>query len=279
MALLNQNAVRQPRVSTGKLIVTVADQRLRPITDLVASEVTVSLGGRVVQVQTLAPAKKPLAIVCLVDGVGATQLNSVRSAFQSAIATLRRSQPDALFGCVRETGDATAAALSRDTGGTIDFGPLPAPIPLSDAIAVAATGLNEKKSFRRVILAITSGPRILRTSLAATLDVLRPPAVQLWDIEISRTSTEPSVAGQGYSQSEMYETEQFLNQVVQASGGRRDTIFGSGALANRVGVYLEHLLSQYEITFALQDSDRGKEIEVTVSRTGAHVSAPQWFSD
>jgi hypothetical protein len=277
--LLEMSGLLSAQTKGASIYVTVSDDTGQPVSGLSIRDFQVLVTGRDLPVLNVAPAREPLSVVFVIDGLNANQIPQMQSALRSVVRLLRANAPGSRIGFVRDTIDATAAQMSSVESDQALGQQFMAGLPAPEGISVAVAALRREATSRRVVLAITSGPRALRATASQTLAALQQAGAQFWDLEIDETPTEPAVTAAGHAQSERDETTAFLETLAQSSGGRREHLLGTAALDRRMTDVTTLLLSQYVLSVDVPAGSKitAGSVRVEVQRRGTRVLAPQWL--
>jgi hypothetical protein len=272
MTLVSQAAVKTDTVParaevTRKVYISATGANNVPVTDLTAADITVKEGGKERPITSLLRAVAPMDVAILVDDAGLGAFQSaigqfIQKIFSRAQFSITLLNPQALK-IVDFTNDGIAlrGALGRlgPRGRAQADGD-----QMLDAIFQAARALQQRKSGRPVIVALTVAGG-------------QPQSVEPTDV---LTALRASGAGLNV----VYITGADLGMVLgdgpRHSGGRIEQAGTGTAIAPsllRIADALEH---QYQLTYTLPDgvkmSDR---ISVATSRKGITLTSPTRISD
>jgi hypothetical protein len=241
---------------------TATDAKGAPVTDLTAAEMTIRDGGRDRVVTAVAPATAILDLAIVVDDSGTGAFQQTLAQFVQALLkrarfaiTALNPQPVALVDFTQDA-PALSAALNRlGIRGKLQ----PDGRQFVEAIAEAASRLEQRKAERPVIVALTVNGEDVEADVAdSVLRQLQRSGAMLNAVFVSRA-----------------DTGQVLGDGPRQSGGRGEPISGTPALAPAMQKVLDHLSSQLVLTYALPDGTRpGDRILVSTKRRGITITAP-----
>jgi Ca-activated chloride channel family protein len=275
-----QPARSQQPVEERLAYVSVLDKAGAPVESLAPAEITVVEDGVQREVLDVKRATEPLQIALLVDTSEAVErdVNNLRSAVRGFIRALNGAHELALY----EFGErptlvadysrdlarqeaAAAQLFARPNGGAY----------LLDAIVEASRGLRKREGLRPVVVVISSeGPEFSDRYHAAVVDELRAVGATLHAFVIDRAKA--PVFGRS-----AWEREFTLAEGTKATGGRREYLLTSMALAERLRELAAELKSQYQIVYSRPESLIPPEnLTVTVKRAGLTVRGAQaWTAE
>jgi VWFA-related protein len=223
-----------------------------PVTTLGAADFVVREGGAEREVLDVAPASEPMRIALLVDTSQSMgpYINDLRAALRSFFREMQDNQEISLF----EFGDRPTQLV----GYTRDSARLEAGIGrifartgtgshVLDAIVDASRDFRTRETARPVIIVITAeGPEFSQRSHQMVLDDLRAANATLHSFVLTRRRV--SLFNDGNR-----EREFTLSKGARMTGGRREDLFTSMGLADRLKDLATELKTQYRVVYARPD--------------------------
>jgi VWFA-related protein len=252
---------------TRTVYVSATDSKGAPVTDLTAADLAVKEGGKERQIVSVTAATAPMQVEILVDDGGTGGFQAAVAQFLQA--TLERGefsisllspQPAMIVDYTRDP-----AALKQALGRLIFRGKIaPDNTQVPAAVATSATKLRARRAQRPVILVLTvSGESRDVDNPDAVLDSLKNSGAML-NVIITTGTPSGMVLGDGPRQ----------------SGGRVEQIGGSSGIGPAIDKIVEHLTSQYVVSYTLPDGVKPNErVSVTTSRKGVSLRAPSRVPD
>jgi hypothetical protein len=277
-------AVSATGAQDARVYVAVADSRNRPVTDLAAADVFVSIDDQPQEVASVAPATEPVSVVVLTDRLGlepAYGPPDLQRGLAAFVKVVRTASPESKFALttfdgpvVRVSSFATPAAEFDRTIGRLST--VARDGALLDALTDACKTLAEAPSRRRVIFALFAGYRSETSTATVELvaQLLRQSGASFWALEAQ------TAAGDSFGNANR---ELVVDRASRLSGGMRDIVasaVGVESSARRMG---ELVASQYVVTYRPLDTARGTPggngvRKVGVKRSGLKVYAPSWIA-
>ena len=235
------------------LYVSVLNEAGTPVPDLGVTDFIVREDNMAREVLRVEPAAEPMQIAVLVDNSTAARdyVSHIRSALPVFVATMTEGvdgpKNEIAIIAIGERPTILAeyttnrAALQkgidriwslRDTGAY-----------LLDGIIEVCQGLKKREAGRPVIIALTAeGPELSNRQHDQVIDPLRASGAALYTIAIGRPS--------GSLSDEARERNMVLDEGPRITGGRRDEILTSMAVAPTLKQISTELLHQYRVTYA-----------------------------
>jgi VWFA-related protein len=254
---------------------SVLDKQGVPVTTLGSSDFVVRERGVEREVIQAAPASEPMRIAVLVDTSQSMErsINDIRRALHTFFAQIQGNADIALF----EFGerpmqlvDYTRDPARLEAGiGRLFARPASGAYTL-DAIVDAARDVRMRETARPVIVVISGqGPEFSQRYHQSVLDDLRSSHATLHSLVITRRRV--PIFNDG-----IRERELTLSEGAKLTGGRREDLLTSMALADRLSDLARELKSQYRVVYARPETmipaDR---IEVSVRKPRLTVRASQ----
>jgi VWFA-related protein len=272
------------------VLATVVDGAGRPFTDLKPEEWSVKEDGQARPVVVAQPTSQPLQIVLLVDSTKATQpsITDLRTGLRTFAHTIQAGA-DSAISLVSVAGAAVTVSDFGMSGADLDrvidrlYPDQTSAAVLLESIEEAAKTLSRVKTPRRVILSINL-EGFPEASSVRTQDVANAVFVSraaFWAVsyrnEASTTiAAVPGSAAQHGSSSvtgtqASQNRDVILSNLTVQTGGARLTVAVASAIESSLRQIATALLSQYELSYTRPDGASPKQLQITVSRPGAHV--------
>jgi hypothetical protein len=260
--------------------ISVADRNGVPVDNLLASELEIREGGKLVTVQSAGRASEPMQIDLIVDDNGTGLFRASLARFVQrmegrAIMALRSvvgqtmklveftSSVDALL---------TAIATLNARPGTPDGG------QLLEGISEAALELHKVEAKRPIIIALTVGGEEHSTVKSDfVLNQLRKSGAALYVFSVANSALRPTVVAQ--TPKDLLQENMHLYRVLgdgpKQSGGRHQQIVASTGVLLGLQHLASELTSQYRVTYTLPaGAKRSEKLDVSVRRKDIVVRAP-----
>jgi hypothetical protein len=258
---------RAPAEMTRKVLFSAVDAKGTPVTDLIASDLTVKEGGKDRVIATLKPASGPLQVSILVDdgGLGSFQagvLHFISRTLGRAEYAISMLNPTPLK-LVDYTSD--PAALQAAVLKLVERGRLQQDgMQLIEAISWSARELKKREAQRPVIIALTNGGEPGSSEEARfILNDLKDSAASLHVVYINGL-----------------QLGQVLNEGPKYSGGLQSNAASTQAMNDALSRVASTLFSQFELTYTLPDGTKPNDrLQLQTTRKGVTLIAPQRIPD
>jgi VWFA-related protein len=241
-----------PATKERAVYASVLNKEGVPVTTLGAADFVVREGGAEREVLDVAPASEPMRIAVLVDTSQsmAPYINDLRRALRSFFREMQGNQEIALF----EFGDRPTRLVdyTRDpdrleAGSGRVFARTGSGSHVLDAIVDASRDLRARETARPVIIVITAeGPEFSQRSHQTVLDDVRAANATLHSFVLTRRRVPLFNDG-------VREREFTLSKGARMSGGRREDLFTSMALTDRLQNLAAELKAQYRVVYSRPD--------------------------
>jgi Ca-activated chloride channel family protein len=255
---------------------SVLDRAGLPVTDLAATDFIVREDGVAREVLRALPATESLQIAVLVDTSQAVEpyISDIRNALRSFFKEMQGEHEIALFGFGERPTlltDYTRDSTRLEAGVGRIFAQSGSGAYLLDAIVEVSRGLIGRKGVRPAIVVITTeGPEFSQRYYRNVLDELQAADVLLQSFVLTRR------ADASLRDEAAREREFTLANGATMTGGRREDLFTSMALAGRLQELAAELKSQYRVVYARTRSLIPPEmVDVDVKRPELTVRAPR----
>lgn len=253
--------------------VSVTDSKGDPQGTLTANDLSVEVNGKPAAIVTVAPAKEPVSIVVVTEGIRQDLISDIRKMMKAVVTGAAKIHADSRVGLMVEDG----AAAPKMYSATADMAKLDTAIgrffessqnaPLLDSILTAAQTVSFEKHQRRVILVVTRGQtnaeRDVRSPVLVS-NAVRASGASLWVLDLGGRDSPNGAAEQ-----------RVLADVTSASGGRQDrtNIASIVALTERL---MATLRGQFAVTTEEGVPAKGPSPKVTSKNKDLKVLAPAW---
>ena len=253
--------------------VSVTDSKGEPQGTLTANDLSVEVNGKPAAIVTVAPAKEPVSIVVVTEGIRQDLISDIRKMMKAVVTGAAKIHADSRVGLMVEDG----AAAPKMYSATADVAKLDTAIgrffessqnaPLLDSILTAAQTVSFEKHQRRVILVVTRGQtnaeRDVRSPVLVS-NAVRASGASLWVLDLGGRDSPNGAAEQ-----------RVLADVTSASGGRQDrtNIASIVALTERL---MATLRGQFAVTTEEGVPAKGPSPKVTSKNKDLKVLAPAW---
>jgi hypothetical protein len=253
--------------------VSVTDGKGVPQETLTANDLAVEVNGKPASIVTVAPAKEPVSIVVVTEGIRQDLISDIRKMMKAVVAGAAKIHADSRVGLMVEDG----AAAPRMYSATADVPKLDTAIgrffessknsPLLDSILTAAQTLSFEKQQRRVIVVVTRGQANAESDVRSPVlvsNAVRASGASLWVLDLGGRDSPNGAAEQ-----------RVLADVTEASGGRQDrtNIASIVALTERL---MATLKGQFTVTLEEGLPPKAPSIKVTSRNKDLKVLAPNW---
>ena len=260
--------------------ISVTDRSGVPVDDLLASDLEIREGGKLVTVQSAGRASEPMQIDLIVDDNGTGLFRASLARFVQrmegrAIMALR-SVVGQTMKLVEFTPNVdallTAIATLNARPGTPDGG------QLLEGISEAALELHKVEAKRPIIIALTVGGEEHSTvNSDFVLNQLRKSGAALYVFSVANSALRPTVVAQ--TPKDLLQENMHLYRVLgdgpKQSGGRHQQIVASTGVLLGLQHLASELTSQYRVTYTLPaGAKRSEKLDVSVRRKDIVVRAP-----
>ena len=271
-----------PAVSSSArtVYISVTDRNGVPVDTLLASDLEIREGGKLVTVQSAGRASEPMQIDLIVDDNGTGLFRASLARFVQrmegrAIMALR-SVVGQTMKLVEFTPNVdallTAIATLNARPGTPDGG------QLLEGISEAALELHKVEAKRPIIIALTVGGEEHSTVKSDfVLNQLRKSGAALYVFSVANSALRPTVVAQ--TPKDLLQENMHLYRVLgdgpKQSGGRHQQIVASTGVLLGLQHLASELTSQYRVTYTLPaGAKRSEKLDVSVRRKDIVVRAP-----
>ena len=252
------------------LFATVVDAAGKPVPGLGVEAFTVREDGRAREVLRVSRATQPMDLAVLVDNsqAASSAINDLRKALVPFVKRLASAGHQvALVGLAdRPTiiTDYTSNATLLEKGVARLFAQPGSGTTLLDAIRETSRGLQKRDAERRVMLAITTeGTDFSTPNYQTALDAIEDSHAAFFAMVL----TQPG--GADLRTEEARNRGILLDRGPESSGGRREHLLSSMALAGELEAFATELENQYQVVYARPAALVPPEkIDVAVSRPG-----------
>jgi hypothetical protein len=260
--------------------ISVTDRSGVPVDDLLASDLEIREGGKLVTVQSAGRASELMQIDLIVDDNGTGLFRASLARFVQrmegrAIMALR-SVVGQTMKLVEFTPNVdallTAIATLNARPGTPDGG------QLLEGISEAALELHKVEAKRPIIIALTVGGEEHSTvNSDFVLNQLRKSGAALYVFSVANSALRPTVVAQ--TPKDLLQENMHLYRVLgdgpKQSGGRHQQIVASTGVLLGLQHLASELTSQYRVTYTLPaGAKRSEKLDVSVRRKDIVVRAP-----
>ena len=252
-----------------EMFVSVLDQAGTPVTTLGVPDFIVREDGRVREVLRARRASESIDIALLIDNSQAlgNQVNDVRKGLEAFIALMRPHAQISIIGLGdRPTiyADYTNSAEQLARGIGFVFPIQSAGAYILDAVEDVLKGLEKRKPERSAVVVVFVGGREFSTGTYQPLiDGLKARGTSLNVLTVTVTAPPDIQTTEGRNR------ELLFDRGSSDTGGWRDNVLTSMAVADALGRLAAELLAQYRITFARPDAlIPPQKTEVSVRQAG-----------
>jgi VWFA-related protein len=257
------------------VFVSVLNQSSEPVPGLGADAFTVREDGTPREVLRVSKATGPIHLAILIDNSQAATdyINDFRGALQTFVKD-RASKGDnvaliALADRPTVLADYTSSAEQLTRATQRVFAQEGSGTLLLDGLVDASRGLQKREAERRVILVITTeGTDFSNLGHERTTEALVESGAQFFALVVTRGG------GADMSSEEARNRNIVLDRGTQLTGGRRDHLLSSMALADALRRVALELDNQYHLVYGRPDTTLPpKRVEVTVRQPGLTARA------
>jgi Ca-activated chloride channel family protein len=264
------------QIEERSVYVSVVDKNDAPVAGVRAGEFIVREDSMAREVLRVGAATEPMQVALLVDTSAAIDdyILDIRNGLRAFFKQMGGEHDIALIGfgerptvLVEYTRD--AARLEKAIGSI--FARAGSGTYLLDAIFESANALRKRKATRpHIVVFAARGPEFSERHHQTVVDALVEARASLHTFMLNRR-------GISTNDREEQELQQAVADGTEISGGRREDLLTSMALADRLQSLVIELNSQYEVTYARPKTlIPPKGVEVSVKRPDLTVRAPRW---
>jgi hypothetical protein len=261
--------------------ISVTDRNGLPVDNLVASDLEIKEGGKLVTVESASRANEPMQIDVIVDDNGTGLFRASLARFvqrmEGRAVMALRSVVGQTMKLVEFTPNVdallTAIATLNARPGTPDGG------QLLEGISEAALELHKVEAKRPIIIALTVGGQEHSTVTSdVVLDQLRRSGAALHVFSVASSALRSTVAAQ--NPRDLLQENMHLYRVLgdgpKQSGGRHQEIVATAGTLMGLQNLASELTSQYRVTYTLPaGAKRSEKLNVSVRRRDVVVRAPE----
>lgn len=274
-----QNA--SPVSSERHVVIAVAGRHGEPITDLLASEITIREDGAARSVLRVARATAPMQIALIADDTQIAQpmLVELRDSLTEFTNTVSVSNPTTQFslwtsgGLGRRQGDFTTSvpSITRAVAGLYSRPGVGS--YLMEALVDASAALSQREDTRTIIVTqlLDESPELSTSTELTVTNALRRARASLWTIVIDGNREGEAAPP------ERRDRTTVTTDAATASGGGTTTIFDRLELRDAYRAIASRITTAFDITYARPDVTKPPtRLEVKVKRSGTRLFAPEW---
>jgi VWFA-related protein len=252
---------------------SVVDKNDAPVKGLAAGEFAVREDDAAREVLRVSAATEPMQIAVLIDTSQAIEehMLDVRTALRTFFKQMNGKHDIALIGLgerptVLSDYTRDGARLEKSIGSV--FARPGSGTYILDAIVETSNALQRRKATRsHIIVYAARGPEFSERSHDSVVDALRESGVTLHTLTLNRP-------GMALGNREEQELAQAIAEGTKLTGGRREDLLTSMALADRLQSLANELENQYQVVYARPSRlVPPKSLEVTVKRPSVTVRA------
>jgi hypothetical protein len=261
--------------------ISVSDRNGVPVDNLLASDLEIKEGGKLVTVESAGRANEPMQIDVIVDDNGTGLFRASLARFvqrmQGRAVMALRSVVGQTMKLVEFTPNIdallTAIATLNARPGTPDGG------QLLEGISEAALELHKVEAKRPIIIALTVGGQEHSTVTSdVVLDQLRRSGAALHVFSVASSALRSTVTAQ--NPRDLLQENMHLYRVLgdgpKQSGGRHQEIVATAGALMGLQNLASELTSQYRVTYTLPaGAKRSEKLNVSVRRRDVVVRAPE----
>jgi hypothetical protein len=264
----------------GRVYVSVADNKGKPIAGLTAADFTIAIDDNEQEVLSVSPATEAASVVIITDRLGLDPAYSsftVQHALSGFLKGIRTLVPDSRIALttfdgpvVRITGfNAPATELNKAIG---RLSTTATESGLLNAVVDACELLQDTKTDRRVIFAMFAAYRADTSNQwndKAVMSMWRSNA-SLWAVEVQ------SIGGASGGNAGREEVATLGSRM---SGGMHVSVASAVGLSNQAHMMAALIGNQYVITYAPgSDANTSSRRKIAVNRNGARILFPAWVA-
>jgi VWFA-related protein len=273
-AALPVSLAAQPREQT--VYASVADRDGRPVTGLAVDDFAVKEDGAAREILRAGRTADPIDLAIIIDTSSAIQpyQNDLRKALTAFVTRMaeRHSANIALLSMAdRPTilADYTTSVAALTKAVNRVFAQPGAGMVFQDTVSDTVKGLRARDNPRRAIVVITTeGTDFSNVPYERTLDALREGGCAFHALVITDRS------GAATRDQQARERSLVIDQGTRGTGGRRDDLLTSMALADALDRLAEDLTQQYKVVYGRPGAlVPPKKVEVSVKRPGLETRA------
>ena len=269
------------RTLTRTVYISVTDRNGMPVDNLLASDLEIKEGGKLVTVESAGRTSEPLQIDMIVDDNGTGLFRASLARFvqrmEGRAVMALRSVVGQTMKLVEFTPNVDALLTAINTlnarPGTPDGG------QLLEGISEAALELHKVEAKRPIIIALTVGGEEHSTvNSGFVLDQLRKSGAALYVFSVANSALRATVAAK--TPKDLLQENMHLFRVLgdgpKQSGGKHQQIVASAGVLLGLQNLASELTSQYRVIYTLPTGvKRSEKLDVSVRRKDIVVRAPE----
>lgn len=262
-----------------RIYVAVADAKSAKAAPKDAEAFHVWENGAVRPVVGAKPATAPPSIIVIVHGFERDETLDARKALTAFVDAIRAGAPQTRIALIGDVKDPKLTNITADAAKLDEaarrFAVSGSNLLYFEAIVDAAKTLGKESTGRRIIVTLTKSTKhdADHQTTAQTVAVLKKSGAAVWSIDVT-----PENATQIVNNHATLEMDGFVQNAPGYSGGASERIFGTASLPDKMAIFAELILGQYEVTFEGPDMRGETELRVGVAGVApAKVYGPGWF--